>query len=339
MCDDRAAIVIQSLLTCNQQMYLIGTDEAGYGPNLGPLVVSASLWRVPHALRDADLYDVLEDYVVADTVTRDDPHVPIADSKRLYSSGDSWAQLELGLLTCLQALQISCERAADVWRALAPQALETLAAEPWQTGFELTTPQGVEIEQIEERAAGLVAGLALKKIELLAIAARPLFAAEFNQRCAELDNKSTLLSHVTLGLVRDLIAEHKLDEPLLVHCDKHGGRNRYAALLQHFFPDELVQVIAEAREKSVYRFGPTERRVEFRFVAKGEGFLPAALASMSCKYLRELAMLAFNNFWQQRIPNLKPTAGYPEDAKRFRQEIAAVQQQLKIADHVLWRNK
>ena len=26
--------------------YLIGMDEAGYGPNLGPLVVSASVWQM-----------------------------------------------------------------------------------------------------------------------------------------------------------------------------------------------------------------------------------------------------------------------------------------------------
>ena len=25
---------------------VIGTDEAGYGPNLGPLVVAATAWRV-----------------------------------------------------------------------------------------------------------------------------------------------------------------------------------------------------------------------------------------------------------------------------------------------------
>ena len=30
--------------------YLIGTDEAGYGPNLGPLVISASVWHVPDGL-------------------------------------------------------------------------------------------------------------------------------------------------------------------------------------------------------------------------------------------------------------------------------------------------
>ena len=25
---------------------VIGTDEAGYGPNLGPLVVAATAWRI-----------------------------------------------------------------------------------------------------------------------------------------------------------------------------------------------------------------------------------------------------------------------------------------------------
>ena len=37
--------------------YLLGTDEAGYGPNLGPLVISASLWEVPEGVRGDDLYE------------------------------------------------------------------------------------------------------------------------------------------------------------------------------------------------------------------------------------------------------------------------------------------
>ena len=32
-----------------KMQYLLGTDEAGYGPNLGPLVVTATVWEVPDA--------------------------------------------------------------------------------------------------------------------------------------------------------------------------------------------------------------------------------------------------------------------------------------------------
>ena len=32
---------------------LIGMDEAGYGPNLGPLVVTVTVWEVPGSPRDS----------------------------------------------------------------------------------------------------------------------------------------------------------------------------------------------------------------------------------------------------------------------------------------------
>ena len=57
---------------------------------------------------------------------------------------------------------------------------------------------------------------------------------------------------------------------------------------------------------------------------------------MFAKYLRELAMIAFNQFWQRHVPNLRPTAGYPVDAKRFRREIRTHQRQLHITDQMLW---
>ena len=38
---------------------------------------------------------------------------------------------------------------------------------------------------------------------------------------------------------------------------------------------------------------------------------------MACKYLREVCMRQFNRFWAKHVPGLKPTAGYPTDAKRF----------------------
>jgi hypothetical protein len=56
---------------------------------------------------------------------------------------------------------------------------------------------------------------------------------------------------------------------------------------------------------------------------------------MTAKYLRELAMHQFNRFWHEQIPGLKPTQGYPVDAKRFRAEIADLQRSLGISDDVL----
>jgi hypothetical protein len=39
------------------------------------------------------------------------------------------------------------------------------------------------------------------------------------------------------------------------------------------------------------------------------------------------------------VPGLRPTAGYPQDAVRFKREIEACQQRLGIADRSLWRNR
>ena len=145
-----------------------------------------------------------------------------------------------------------------------------------------------------------------------------------------------MLSHLTLALAAELIGP-LADAPIAVVCDKHGGRNRYDRLLAEHFPDRLVEVYGEGRQASIYRFGPAQRRIEFRFQARAESCLPAALASMAAKYLRELAMRAWNHFWCGRIDGLAPTAGYPQDARRFKDAIASVQRALEIDDLLVWR--
>ncbi|TXT35692.1 MAG: hypothetical protein FD138_1252 [Planctomycetota bacterium] len=40
---------------------LIGMDEAGYGPNLGPLVVTVTVWEVPGSPREFDLWAAMAD--------------------------------------------------------------------------------------------------------------------------------------------------------------------------------------------------------------------------------------------------------------------------------------
>jgi hypothetical protein len=163
-----------------------------------------------------------------------------------------------------------------------------------------------------------------------------VFELEFNQLIGHHGSKGTLLSHATLELAAQSI-EGLPCGPITVICDKHGGRSRYRDLLMHWFPECLIEIYGEGREESLYRFGPAERRIEFRFRAKGEKCLATALASMASKYLRELAMRAFNAFWCSRVPDLAPTAGYPEDAARFKRSITVVQAELEIEDRSLWR--
>lgn len=125
------------------------------------------------------------------------------------------------------------------------------------------------------------------------------------------------------------------DEPALIVADKHGGRNRYHEFLPLAFGDRFIRCREERMERSRYQVGAAE----IRFETKAERHLPVALASMISKYARELSMVLFNRYWMAKLPRLKPTAGYPNDAVRFRAEIAAMQRDLGIADDILWRER
>ena len=69
---------------------LIGTDEAGYGPNLGPLVIGATAWEVPGDFNECDLYHSLASVV---SPQPDRERIAIADSKQLFKQGGSLANL------------------------------------------------------------------------------------------------------------------------------------------------------------------------------------------------------------------------------------------------------
>jgi hypothetical protein len=58
---------------------------------------------------------------------------------------------------------------------------------------------------------------------------------------------------------------------------------------------------------------------------------------MTAKYVRELAMQAFNEFWSERVPGLVATAGYPVDAGRWRAAAADAIRAAGVADDSLWR--
>jgi hypothetical protein len=321
--------------------YIIGTDEAGYGPNLGPLVISASVWQVPDGMQADTLFDRLRNMIassIADAEKHDPPLVTFADSKILYHSGGGLHRLERGLWAALSMLGYNPRSWREVWKVLADEATVELCSSLWFKDYDAAVPGDGISQNYAEQTIHLGEMLLAEGVRLLALRSRAVFPQEFNELLGYYESKGALLSHLTLELIERMM-QQLASGPISVVCDKHGGRNCYAPLLSEHFPDWMIEIRGESRQQSVYHFGPSERRIDFCFRTKAERVMPAALASMASKYLRELAMQAFNNYWCFRIPGLAPTAGYPQDARRFIAAIAPAQRELGIDDNVIWRLK
>ncbi|MFT5524293.1 MAG: ribonuclease HII [Pirellulaceae bacterium] len=319
--------------------FLIGTDEAGYGPNLGPLLISATMWEVDDFDFEDDLYDRLSPTVTSKPVsTRQSESIAFCDSKQLYSSGATLAGLERGVLSLLKLLGRDIRDWRECWSFLSPESAAYLDDLPWYSEFNTPLPRDCDASVIAELTKRLQTCFEQAGLKLHQIRSAAVFPEPFNERSDELGSKGALLSLQTMQLVVDML-ERTEGQPTFILCDKHGGRSKYSQIIQELIPDVLIEICGESRQQSVYRWGKGESRVEIRFVAKGESFMPSAVASMASKYLRELAMMAFNDYWGHEVEGVKPTAGYPLDAKRFKKDIAARQCELEIDDRILWRSR
>jgi hypothetical protein len=175
-------------------------------------------------------------------------------------------------------------------------------------------------------------------IQLLEVASLPVFSGEFNVSLDKYGNKATALFNVVAEHLVSL-AERFPEEDLVIFTDKLGGRDHYQSLLAGLWLGE-TRIAKEGRECSEYEIITPKRRCRIGFYKGGDGlFYPIGLASMASKYLRELCMHAFNHFWKQYLPELAPTAGYPEDAVRFLAETAALRRRMNIGDALLIRKK
>lgn len=313
--------------------WLIGLDEAGYGPNLGPLAIGVTAWQLADA-SEPNLYKLLSE-AITDGPTKD-ARLAIADSKQLYKPRGGLALLERSVLAALGRSSLSW---TNLLSKLQADQAERRFELPWHEGFEVDLPVDTTAQPIDQSIELLEATTTTADVSIPKMMARLVFPAEFNELVEQHGTKGAALSETTIGLIRSMIDQQGLvdqtDVTFAATLDKHGGRNRYADLLQEQFPEHLVAPLVESRPESRYQWGPHT----FCFRSKGEAEAPVALASMIAKLLRELSMKAFNQYWQSHLHNLKPTAGYPVDAKRFRSEIVAKQRELKIEDHKLWRSR
>lgn len=326
--------------------YILGTDEAGYGPTLGPLLVGSSLWELPDDLAPSELAAHLATEVVMTRemlsaasrigrVTNTPPPLLLADSKVVYTPARGVTDLEQSIFALLAMSGDVPRDWHTLWQRVAPDWLPP-ASDPWHQDIALALPLEAGAAVAKVAGAHFATALAARSIQLHPLRAVAVFPQRFNALVAQLGNKATLLSHCTLELARqslDALAPARA----LVSCDKHGGRSSYASIIQQVFGVPLVRTIVEGRYESRYTCTYRGEPLELVFLAKGESQLPTAVASMLAKYLREVAMIPLNQYWQAAVPGLRATAGYPEDAKRFLAEIAAEKVRRNVNDDVLIR--
>lgn len=312
--------------------WVVGIDEAGYGPNLGPLVQAAVALHLPDD--DPAGWETLKGCVRRCHEPADD-RLLIDDSKKVYTRGGLEA-LERGVLT----LGPICCDIAELFRKMSGVAqCEEVAAEAWYDGAEpipltlIREAWWAEFLDFHARAEGTPLRLTME--------ARLVSPDRFNRVCDECGSKGAVLAHGAVELMMASAAALPADgRPVLFLCDKQGGRNFYAAMVQQAFPDGWVVAEKEGAAESRYRVDGLDRPVTVTFRPRADGdSVAVALASMVCKYLREVCMRQFNRFWQKHVPDLAPTAGYPVDAKRFYAAIQPAMARLGLTADQVWRKR
>ena len=305
-------------------------DEAGLGPNLGPFVVAVTVWDVPERPRDFDFWHTFAE-VLTNSPTPGDSRLHVADSKQVFQPHRGFGTLERGVLAALKLFgqePDSFHGLCEYLNSSGPTAQPTPKPTEWYHDVHLALPSEEHDLSIVEQWQQCCER---QGIRLVAIKAAIVEPQRFNYLIREYDNKSLVVSRVAFQLLRSVWSPDETET--FIVGDKHGGRNRYDQLLAEVLDGEMIFRLKEGAERSDYRVGKSI----LRFQPRAEEHGPVALASMTAKYVRELAMTQFNRFWGRHIEGLKPTQGYPVDAKRFRDQIAETQKQLAISDDDLWR--
>lgn len=321
------------------RMLLVGIDEAGYGPLLGPLVISAVAFEAPPAAADGCLWKLLN-AGVTNRVSHRDRRVCILDSKKLFSQKEGIGRLERTVLACLGAWRGAPPHLRGLLGLVAPETISKLDEYPWYRQVDCDLPVTADAAGVRIASTRLSQDMASAEVRIGGVYSEVLPEGHFNRMVDTTRNKATVLSSLTLRLIRR-VSEAFPDHEIRIFIDKQGARDHYGPALMKSFDYRRLRVLHEDHEQSIYEMsanGYADWRISFR--EKGESHhLPIALASCVSKYIREVFMGCFNRWWNGHLPAVRPTAGYYGDGQRFLKEIGPTVAALGIQQSLLIRKR
>ena len=316
---------------------LVGLDEAGFGPLLGPLCTGAASLSLNFdpAQGPPDLWSQLAPVVGTSPRACE---IPVTDSKKLKSSSKLPIRNLLAGLVPFVELANSTELRTDedLLRAIGVDDPGPFEAAP----VDLEQLDGLDQGQRSLRRAKLGRIAAERGIQIEVVRAKATHPKSLNELFETLGNKSSANTTLLFGLLREVLALDKHQECPRVVVDRQGGLMRYRPLLAAKFHGADITAVAETPDISRYRVEREDKTLHIGFETQADAqHLPVALASMAAKTVRELLMNRLNAFFAQHQPGLKPTAGYVQDGRRWVSEIGDLPERLQIPRRDLIRNR
>ena len=277
-------------------MLVMGVDENGLGPRLGPLVASSITLDVPRYRRAS---------LVARGLA-----LGLTDSKELGGFG-RMAFTESVALGLLQRVWGSSPATADaLLDSIAPSLRESLrpycpnratAAQCWSIDVPLPAFGGDA-----ERGAELLERLVGRShLRIVDVQSRLACVGLLN---AELEAGRNKLA-VDLRLFEDLIGSvyKRFSGPLEIHCGMVGGIRDYASRFSRLSPSRVQPLSSRAGQRRYLLEGIGEVRFEVDADAR---HLPVSLASIVGKYVRELSMHRIGRFYTDKGADVPLASGY-----------------------------